>query len=67
MAWHEQELRQLVGGQIRFAGLTQDGYPYLIVVKPQSHETIYVIAQSDVRGKEAWFLQLTQGCRETCP
>ena len=28
---YQQELTKLVGGQVHHAGLTQDGYPYLIV------------------------------------
>ena len=57
---YQQELRQLIGGQIRYAGLTREGYPYIIVAKPEDEKFFYVIAQCDAEGNGAGFLQLTE-------
>jgi hypothetical protein len=49
-----------IGGHfIRYAGVTQDGCPYLIMAKPHSGEMFYVIAQCDAEGNGAGFLQMT--------
>jgi len=30
---YEDDLKQLIGGQVCHAGLSQEGYPYLIIAK----------------------------------
>jgi len=57
---YEKELLKLIGGQVQHVGISRDGYPYLIVAKPQSDEVFYVIAQCDAEGNGPGFLQLTQ-------
>jgi hypothetical protein len=57
---YQQELAKLVGGQIHQAGLTQDGYPYLIVKQPDSDTFFYVIAQASSQGTNVRFLHITE-------
>lgn len=57
---YQQELTKLVGGQVHHAGLTQDGYPYLIVRQPASETFFYVIAQANPEGTSIGFLHITE-------
>jgi len=57
---YEKELLQLIGGQVQHVGISRDGYPFLVVAKPQSDEVFYVTAQCDAEGNGPGFLQLTQ-------
>jgi hypothetical protein len=57
---YQQELAKLIGGQIHQAGLTQDGYPYLIVKQPDSDTFFYVIAQANPEGTNAGVLHITE-------
>jgi hypothetical protein len=55
-----QQLAKLIGGQIHQAGLTQDGYPYLIVKQPDAEAFFYVIAQANPEGTNVGFLHITE-------
>ncbi|NJL56550.1 hypothetical protein HC928_16300 [bacterium] len=57
---YQQQLAKLIGGQIHQAGLTQDGYPYLIVKQPDAEAFFYVIAQANPEGTNAGFLHITE-------
>jgi hypothetical protein len=54
------ELAQLVGGQVHQAGLTQDGYPYLMIKHPDAETFFYVIAQATPEGNGVGFLRITK-------
>ena len=60
MNLYQQELNQLIGEQIRYAGLSQDGYPYLIVAKSEEQRIFYVFVQADAEGNGAGFLYITE-------
>jgi hypothetical protein len=57
---YEDDLKQLIGGQVRHAGLSQEGYPYLILAKDDESRFFYVIAQCDAEGNGPGFLQLSE-------
>ena len=57
---YQQELTKLVGGQVHYAGLTQDGYPYLIVKQSDAEMFFYVIAQANPEGTSIGFLHITE-------
>jgi hypothetical protein len=57
---YEDDLKQLIGGQVRHAGLSQEGYPYLILAKDNESRFFYVIAQCDAEGNGPGFLQLSE-------
>jgi hypothetical protein len=57
---YEDDLKALIGGQVCHAGISQDGYPYLIVAKNAESRFFYVIAQCDAEGNGPGFLQLTE-------
>ena len=57
---YQQELARLIGGQVHQAGLTQDGYPYLIVKQPEAKAFFYVIAQANPKGTNVGFLNITE-------
>ncbi|MDX2098881.1 MAG: hypothetical protein SFW36_13985 [Leptolyngbyaceae cyanobacterium bins.59] len=60
MTLYEQDLKKLVGGQIRHVGLSRDGYPYLIVSHNQENRIFYVFVQADAEGNGAGFLHITE-------
>nr|RNJ69422.1 MAG: hypothetical protein EDM05_09085 [Leptolyngbya sp. IPPAS B-1204] len=62
---YQQELARLIGGQIYQAGLTQDGYPYLIVKQSDAEAFFYVIAQANPEGTNTGFLHITEGTGTT--
>jgi hypothetical protein len=45
---------------VRHAGLSQEGYPYLILAKDDESRFFYVIAQCDAEGNGPGFLQLSE-------
>ncbi|NJO74002.1 MAG: hypothetical protein HC833_09795 [Leptolyngbyaceae cyanobacterium RM1_406_9] len=57
---YQQELAKLIGGQVHQAGLTQDGYPYLIIKQPDTEAFFYVIAQANPEGTNVGFLHITE-------
>ncbi|MEA5453059.1 hypothetical protein VB780_31095 [Leptolyngbya sp. CCNP1308] len=57
---YEDDLKALIGGQVRHAGLSDDGYPYLIITKPDESLIFYVIAQCDAEGNGPGFLELNE-------
>lgn len=60
MNFYQQELSKLIGGQIYHAGLSRDGYPYLIVSKNEEQCIFYVFAQADAEGNGAGFLHIIE-------
>ncbi|MEP0874176.1 hypothetical protein NDA01_31260 [Trichocoleus desertorum AS-A10] len=57
---YQQELARLIGGQIHQAGLTHEGYPYLIVKQSNAEAFFYVIAQANPEGTNSGFLHITE-------
>lgn len=57
---YQQQLAKLIGGQIHQTGLTQDGYPYLIVKQSDAKAFFYVIAQANPEGTNVGFLHITE-------
>ena len=57
---YQQELARLIGGQVHQAGLTQDGYPYLIVKQSDAEAFFYVITQANPDGTNVGFLHITE-------
>lgn len=59
MTPYQQELAQLIGGHIRYAGISREGYLYLIVSKPDTSTFFYLFVQADAEGNGAGFLHIT--------
>ncbi|MEP0820262.1 hypothetical protein [Trichocoleus sp. FACHB-46] len=57
---YQQELVKLIGGQIYQAGLTHEGYPYLIVKQSNAEAFFYVIVQANPEGTNSGFLHITE-------
>ncbi len=57
---YQQKLAKLLGGQVQYAGLTQDGYPYLIIKQSNTETLFYVIAHSNPESNGAGFLYVTE-------
>jgi len=57
---YQQDLSQLIGGRIHYAGVSSDGYPYLIVSKNEEQRIFYVFVQADAEGNGAGFLHITE-------
>ncbi|MDX2244947.1 MAG: hypothetical protein NW224_30090 [Leptolyngbyaceae cyanobacterium bins.302] len=57
---YQQDLSQLIGGEIRHAGVSRDGYPYLIVSKNEEQRIFYIFVQADAEGNDAGFLHITE-------
>jgi hypothetical protein len=57
---YEDDLKALIGGQVRHAAFSQDGYPYLIIAKTDESRVFYVIAQCDAEDNGPGFLQLNE-------
>ncbi|MFE4105989.1 MAG: hypothetical protein ACTS3T_05475 [Almyronema sp.] len=57
---YEDDLKQLIGGQVCHAGISQEGYPYLIIAKNAESRFFCVIAQCDAEDNGPGFLHLSE-------
>lgn len=57
---YQQKLAKLIGGEVQYAGLTQNGYPYLIIKQPNIETLFYAIAHSQAESNGAGFLYITE-------
>lgn len=52
------DLAPIVGGMIRRAGVSREGFPYLVV---ENHsKTFYLFIQADAEGNGAGYLSITE-------